>query len=223
MRVAVRLLVVVLLAGAGACAADGPGPAPNEPPFASVVIRNRSQFIVEELRIHRGSSYDFAEDLLEGVPGLEGKLPIEGRAIHFTAGTTYVTFFREHYARGPIIAFTTSEPIHLEAGKGYELILFDELFRLEPSSFVLPAQARWPILGEVPRWDCAGSRFCPEDAGVGRRDAGEVDAGVDDDAGVVDDAGVDDDAGGDDAGAVDAGEGDDAGDDDAGVSCDADC
>jgi hypothetical protein len=84
-------------------------------------IENRSQFRILELRIHAGTSYLDAPNLLSG--------PLEvGETISEpNDGPTYVTVIREWYSGGPPVALTTASPVDAGGGK---LIVFDESFRL---------------------------------------------------------------------------------------------
>ena len=96
---------------------------------ASVVVHNRSQYILHELRFHRSLPYLTARNVLEADLGIEGIYLFHGR------GDWYVTVYREKYKDGPILAFTMAEPMRLSAGMGYRLDVFDESFRMEPDQY----------------------------------------------------------------------------------------
>ncbi len=121
-----------------ACA-DGTPPRPDLGIFrgpASVVVINRSQFELQELRIHQGSNY------LEHPNLLDAPLQINEELVFYEVDSWYLTVIRERYKNGPVLAYSLADPIELITQKGYTLEIFDESFRLSPvNRFVKPHQA----------------------------------------------------------------------------------
>jgi hypothetical protein len=111
----------------GACGADHSqyqsGP-------ASLLIMNESQFDLLEVRKTESANYQDAANLAGGT------LAVNASFVSHGSGEWWVTVLRIHYEGGPIVALTTQEPLELEDGDGYELIVFDQSFRLEPSTYV---------------------------------------------------------------------------------------
>jgi hypothetical protein len=97
---------------------------------ASLLIMNESQFDLLEVRKTTGANYQGAANLAGGT------LPVNASFVSHGSGDWWVTVLRIRYEGGPIVALTTKEPLELEDGNGYELIVFDESFRLEPSDLV---------------------------------------------------------------------------------------
>jgi len=112
----------LLILAAAACGADA-GPRPGEP--ASLVVHNRSQYALMELRLHPSPDYLKAENRLGGQP-----LAVEATHTVFGSGGWYLTVFREKNRGGKLLAFTTATPVVLFDDKGYKLEVFDESFRL---------------------------------------------------------------------------------------------
>lgn len=139
----VRLALALTASLLGACAADGPPPDPPGP-LPSVIIENQSQYTLLELRIHDEADY------LESPNMIADPLALDDHVFFYGAGNVWVTVFREKYAMGPILAFTTASPISLYRGKGYRLIVFDESFRLLSEPYVEPEAADAPIVGGGP-------------------------------------------------------------------------
>ncbi len=117
-----RALLCCLALAAIACADGGPTP-PGEP--AVLIVTNRSQFTLLELRLHGTASYAEAQNVL-AVP-----LTINATVSHRGSGQYYVTTFRERYAGGPTVALTTETPVSLVDDQRYQLSVFDTSFRLE--------------------------------------------------------------------------------------------
>ncbi|MCK6545014.1 hypothetical protein L6R52_04045 [Myxococcota bacterium] len=134
-------VAALALVGLAACAGDSPGPPPTGP-IPSVLIVNRSQYSIEELRIHRSADYLPSENLMPD--GLE----IDEEVLFYGLGEHWVTVIREKYQDGPMIAFTMARPMALYRGKGYKLSVFDEAFRLEATAYVDPDETSLPILGD---------------------------------------------------------------------------
>lgn len=134
-------LAALSLAGAAACADGGVDPPPVGP-IPSVLIVNRSQYPIEELRIHPGPDYLASENLLPG------GLALEEEVLFYGLGEHWLTIIREKYQDGPMIAFTMARPIALSRGQGYKLSIFDEAFRIEGAGYVDPKKTALPILGD---------------------------------------------------------------------------
>jgi hypothetical protein len=133
MRTHATLLALALasLLGLAACGADDPRPTPGR--LASLRIRNRSQFVLTGLRIHATLDPRASPELLDA------PIPLEGEVLAYPRAGRYVTVLREAYARGPLRAFTTAEPLALASDAGYVLSVFDESFRLEGDAWSDPA------------------------------------------------------------------------------------
>ena len=93
-----------------------------EPGVVHVV--NRSQYTVLELRIHEEQSYMNVASVLARPLEIDEAIDLS------LSGSNYVTFFRERYENGPIIAMTMEHPVQINADASYELIVFDGAFRL---------------------------------------------------------------------------------------------
>lgn len=112
-----------------ACADDSDGgPFPREP--ASLVIQNSSQFVLDEIRLHR------SEDYREVPSILDAPLPIDGTVFRHLSGAWMVTVLRERFRGGDSLALTTMFPLALEDERGYRLHVFDTAFRLESDVYV---------------------------------------------------------------------------------------
>lgn len=122
------LAIVALSSAAAACGGEPPIPPPEGP--ASLWIKNDSQFLLQELRIHDTPDYLRAANMLD-VP-----MPIGLELLRHGSGTIYVTVVRERFAGGPPVGLTTEEPLELFDGTGYRLIVFDESFRLNDAEYV---------------------------------------------------------------------------------------
>lgn len=121
MKRALLTLGLALLANA-ACGDFGPPvPGPH-----LVVIENQSQFDLLELRIHDTPDYRDAPNLLSAPmpPGTETSTVMEGRA--------YFTVMRERARGARTIALTTLQPFDIQDASWFQLIVFDESFRLLP-------------------------------------------------------------------------------------------
>lgn len=113
--------MLVVLAGVGGSV----GCSPDGPLFlvvdAEVTFWNRSQFRLEELKLHLGGHLD-AENLL-AVP-----LPIDGTVVRRLDEQMYITVVRERVAGGPQVALTSAELLPL--GEGFfTVMIFDDGFR----------------------------------------------------------------------------------------------
>ena len=120
-------LVGIGLASCGSGDSDPLRPVDRD---ASVLVRNRSQYVLLELRIHPDTNYLRMRNLLSGELAIEGTL-----LFHRDPGDWYVTVYREKYHGGPTLAFTMAEPMALRAGSGYQLDVFDESFRVAPDPY----------------------------------------------------------------------------------------
>ena len=92
---------------------------------ASLVIENRSQYEIQELRLHQQLEYEDAENVLDE-PFVVGE-----KHVFHGLGSWNVTVFREKNRGGPVIAVSTLEPVALKPNEGYGLLVFDESFRVE--------------------------------------------------------------------------------------------
>jgi hypothetical protein len=119
-------LLLCLLASAWACGGDTPSP----PEEGSLLIINRSQYTLEELRIHEEVSY------LKSNNVLTKSMAVGENYVFHGAGWWNVTVFREKFNDGPLIAVTTANPIEMLGRQGQELQVFDESFRLSVSEWV---------------------------------------------------------------------------------------
>ena len=114
------VLLLALLVFAIAASA----PPRDPPPVAKLEIQNESQYALTELRVHEGPTYLEEKNLLEAPLEIGESMSLEYDRPH------YVTFFREKYEHGPILAFTTATPIALTPARIYHLTIFDESFRV---------------------------------------------------------------------------------------------
>lgn len=154
-----RQMTAPLVLALAACGGVDPGPPPRREPARMLVV-NRSQYVLEELKIHPALSYAGAPNLLVA------PLAIDGTFIHDGSGSWYVTVVREKYQGGPLLAFTTGYPVDLLDDSGYRLEVLDTSFRLKNDPSVAPCDP-----DEYP--------YTCDDAGVadlGTRDAGTRDA-----------------------------------------------
>lgn len=138
MRAARILFAFALSLAATACAAE----APPRGKIPSMLIVNDSQYQLVELRIHRSADYSTTPNMVTSAIDLSAEL------VYYGEGTHWVTVFREKYAMGPILAFTTATPIELMRQRGYRLHVFDESFRLESEAYLDPKEVDLPILGQ---------------------------------------------------------------------------
>lgn len=118
-----RLLALLTILLALGCGELGPLPPPG--PYR-VVIENQSQFELMELRLHATPEYRDAPSLLEAplAPGAETSTVTEGH-LYFTA-------IRARARGARPIALTSLEPLWIRDAGWFELIVFDESFRLLP-------------------------------------------------------------------------------------------
>lgn len=97
---------------------------PLSPP-PSLTVSNESQFVILELKVHETSDYDASADELGGESLFERqKIVIDP----FLTGS-YVTVIRDQVENGPRLAVTTAAGIEIDRS-GYELLVFDDSFRL---------------------------------------------------------------------------------------------
>jgi hypothetical protein len=121
----ILVLLTLLTACSGTENTHPPGAGP-----ASLLIMNESQFDLLEVRKTLSAEYQGASNLADG------PLPVNSSFVSHGSGAWWVTVFRIRYQGGPVVALTTTEPLELTDGTGYELIVFDESFRLEWSDYV---------------------------------------------------------------------------------------
>ncbi len=134
------LAACVALAACGAESERPPIARLDEGP-ASIVVKNRSQYVLNEVRFHRSESYSGADSILSEQLSIGGEVVVRG------TGWWYVTALREKNYGGPLRAYTTESPLGVAEGAGYTLMVYDEQFRLkqeperrppEPSDIILP-------------------------------------------------------------------------------------
>jgi hypothetical protein len=116
MGVRYYILAALFIAG---CGADG-GAGPVE-----VVVRNRSQFELLDLRFHALPEYAEAVNLLQAPLGVE-----EAVSLTFP-NDCYVTAMRRKIEVGDVIAVTSAAPLP-EMQQGATLLVFDMSFRIQP-------------------------------------------------------------------------------------------
>jgi len=114
------------LASASACSGDTKPP----PEDGSLLVINRSQYTLEELRFHEDLSYLKSNNVLTEFMAIG-----ENHVFH-GAGWWNLTVFREKFNDGPLIAITTANPIEMLGRQGQELQVFDESFRLSVSEWI---------------------------------------------------------------------------------------
>jgi hypothetical protein len=122
-----RSILVVLALAAVRC---GGGPGPNPPGPASLTIQNDSQYVLAEVRAHEAPSYGDVANVLES------PLEIGESILLHVSGQWRVTVFRERFSGGPLVALTTASVLELSDSTGYELIVFDESFRLSAAEWI---------------------------------------------------------------------------------------
>jgi hypothetical protein len=150
----------VLIFGTVACGGGDPGP-PQTGPVPSILITNRSQYALNELRIHTASDYRAVANVLPA------PLAVEDEVMFYGVGEMWFTVMREKSERGELLAFTTAEPVELYRSNGYKLGIFDEAFRVEPDTYQRPDNYSGVILGD-PGPECtwtstAASATCPKE------------------------------------------------------------
>jgi hypothetical protein len=114
---------ILLLAALSGCGEVTPPPYPG--PYL-VDLENQSQFELQELRVHGNSDDREASNLLSA------PLAPESRTSTVLDGLYYVTVFRERARGARTIAVTSESPFAIEGADWFELIVFDESFRLLP-------------------------------------------------------------------------------------------
>jgi hypothetical protein len=102
----------------------GPEPPPPDPLFGRLIILNRSQYVLDEVRVHVGGDYSKATNITDS-------LLIDESYTHNTFGELHVTVFREKYQGGPRVALTTAVPVTVGDGQDVHLTVFDEVFRVK--------------------------------------------------------------------------------------------
>lgn len=90
-----------------------------------ISIENASQYEITDLRLHEDPAYSTADNMLAGPLGVGETINVE------SDGALFITFFREKYAHGPLLAFTTSRSIDIKIAPRYQVTIFDESFRVE--------------------------------------------------------------------------------------------
>jgi hypothetical protein len=98
------------------CFGDSTGP---------LEVINESQYALVEVRVHSTPAY------AEATSVIDFPLAVGAAALTVHAGPVYVTVFREKYAGGPLLAFTTAKPVAVDEGYRYRVRVYDESFRIE--------------------------------------------------------------------------------------------
>lgn len=122
MKLHSRVVLLLLLFGA-ACGEFGPTPPPGQ---HLVVIWNQSQFELLQLKVHARPDHRDAPSLLEA------PMPTGTETSTVVGGALYFTAVRERARGARAIALTTAEPLEIAGASWFELIVFDESFRLLP-------------------------------------------------------------------------------------------
>jgi hypothetical protein len=110
--------------------------------IASMLITNKSQYALVDLRMHVAESYATSANVLSEPMDLNDEL------LFYGTGSVNFTFMREKYAMGPILAFTTAEPVAMTRNQAFDMILFDESFRVETGTYVRPDRYDGLIVGD---------------------------------------------------------------------------
>jgi hypothetical protein len=135
-----RLLIFwALIFGTAGCGDSEPDPIG---PIPSMLITNRSQYTLNELRIHAASNY------LDTANMLPEPMAIEEQVMFYGVGPRWFTVLRERSELGKVLAFTTAEPVEMFRNTGYKLLIFDEAFRVEPDEYQRPDEFMGAILGD---------------------------------------------------------------------------
>ena len=132
---------IVALLGS-ACGSLAATDTPPRDANASVLVQSLSQKELTELRIHLGSDYRDAKDVLEQPMRYGEKL------VFYGTGSWWVTAYGEFHGRDEIVALSTQEPIVLARGLGYTLEIHDTFFRIFASSYLAPDAHEHPIVGD---------------------------------------------------------------------------
>lgn len=90
-----------------------------------ISIENASQYDVTDLRLHEDPEYGDALNVLDAPLRAGETIELESDRAPF------ITFIREKYERGPLLAFTTARAIDVEIAPEYRVTIFDESFRVE--------------------------------------------------------------------------------------------
>src|SRR5436305_1959565 len=114
------------LCGALVLAACGSGAPIGKGAIPSLTIENQSNFILQELRIHHDPDFMSVKNVFPG-----GPMKINASFVFYVEGDWYVTSIHPLVAGDKPIAYTTLAPISMGRGFGYELIVFDQSFRLK--------------------------------------------------------------------------------------------
>src|SRR5262245_49139929 len=104
MRRSLIFWTLISLAAAFAACGGEPGPQIGGH-VPSMLNENDSQYALTELRVHYTDSYLGAENVLPE------PLAVDGELLFFGVGAPRFTVMREKYEHGPILAFTTAEPV----------------------------------------------------------------------------------------------------------------
>jgi hypothetical protein len=119
-----KLALATLIASASACGSEG---GPGRPlPVASMTIVNESNFNLQELRLHQTPDFMAGTSAFPG-----GAMKINAELVLYGEGDWYVTAIHPVVAGTKPLAFTTQTPIAMTRGSAYELIVFDQSFRLK--------------------------------------------------------------------------------------------
>lgn len=124
---------------AAACGADGGGP-PG--PVPSMRITNKSQFLLNELRVHGSDGY------LQTMNVLPEPMEIDSEVLFYGEGQRWITVLRQKAERAEVLAFTTGEPLFLYRNQGYRLTVFDDSFRFDDDTYVRPDRYDGVIVGD---------------------------------------------------------------------------
>jgi hypothetical protein len=112
------------VAGLTACGGDSDNNPPSDTQPLSVTVWNRSQFELLDVRVHDGTTYASAPNLLSEPLAIEAQ-----RLVQVWPGY-HVTVIRRKIEVGDTIALTTSRGLD----QGGTLVVFDEAFRLMPGT-----------------------------------------------------------------------------------------
>lgn len=113
-------LVVLLFAGLCCCSADK---IVNVPTSYDLVISNKSQFELHHIYVYApGKHYKEGESLIDAPLAVDGSITLNKEK-----GSYKVTVTRLKNKDGPLLAYTTPEPIDLASDSLLEY--FDEQFR----------------------------------------------------------------------------------------------
>lgn len=145
-----HLILWTVLSAAIGCG-DG-GITPNLGPIPSTRIANKSQFLLNELRVHGATGY------LQTMNLLPEPMQIDTEVMYYGAGESWFTVLRQKAERAEVLAFTTAEPVILVRNAGYRLTIFDDSFRIDEEDYVRPDRYDGLVLGNPgPRCEWAAT------------------------------------------------------------------